>query len=153
MQITFYDLRAWVNNESWVNFESSQKCFFLVAKKYLNIYCRKKNHESIENYIMKWTQDPNRQIFADDTKARVKSHETRELRLAMNDKRNWNSNWQSHEIKLFCLLPCNSSIFSFPTTKTFLAWVEADSWLEVDLWLEIDSGLRLVRSVMLQLPT
>ena len=31
---------------------------------------------------MKWTRDPNRQIFADDTKARVKSHETRELRLA-----------------------------------------------------------------------
>ena len=28
----------------------------------------------------------NRQIFADDTKARVKSHETRELRLAMKSE-------------------------------------------------------------------
>ena len=34
---------------------------------------------------MKWTRDPNRQIFADDTKARVKSHAT-ELRLAMKSK-------------------------------------------------------------------
>ena len=35
---------------------------------------------------MKWTRDPNRQIFADDTKARIKSHETRELRLAMKSE-------------------------------------------------------------------
>ena len=35
---------------------------------------------------MKWTRDPNRQILADDTKARVKSHETRELRLAMKSE-------------------------------------------------------------------
>ena len=37
---------------------------------------------------MKWTRDPNRQIFGDDTKARViKSHETRELiRLAMKSE-------------------------------------------------------------------
>ena len=36
---------------------------------------------------MKWTRDPNSQIFADDTKARVKSHiETRELRLAVKSK-------------------------------------------------------------------
>ena len=35
---------------------------------------------------MKWTRHPNRQIFADDTKARVKSHETRELRLAIKSE-------------------------------------------------------------------
>ena len=35
---------------------------------------------------MKWTRDPNWQIFADDTKARVKSHETRKLRLAMKSE-------------------------------------------------------------------
>ena len=32
------------------------------------------------------TRDPNRQIFADDTEARVKSHETRELRLAVKSE-------------------------------------------------------------------
>ena len=78
--------RRRLSSRSYVVVGANERRLYSQArKKYLNIYCRK-NHESIKNYIMKWTQDPNRQIFVDDTKARVKSHETRELRLAMKSE-------------------------------------------------------------------